>query len=93
MNDFLKMDVFFAVTMGAVVILVALLAAALLYAIRVLRAADRIAQKAEREAGLLSEDLRKLQASIRAEGFKWKLPMRWWRRVLGGRSKPANFKN
>lgn len=85
MSDFLKMDVFFAVTTAAVVVVAALASVALFHLIRLLRAAERISGGIEEEAALVRADIRDLRAGIRAEGFKWKHLSRWWRRLFGGR--------
>lgn len=77
MNDFLKMDVFFVVSTAAVVIVATLLSIAIFYAIRILRAADRLSQTVEAEAALVRDDLRDLRAGIRREGFRWKHISRW----------------
>ncbi len=57
MNDFLKMDIFFGVATAAALILTALAAIALMYAIRLLRTLARISEEVEEEAKALRQDL------------------------------------
>jgi uncharacterized protein YoxC len=72
MNEFAKMDVFFAVTTAAVIILTAALAVALVYIIKILRDIKYISKKAKSEADIISEELSGLRQNVKEQGAKLK---------------------
>lgn len=72
MEDFLKMDIFFAVATFAVLIVAALLSAFLFYCIRILRTLARIAEEVEGEAKALRGDIEEVRLKIRSEGVQAK---------------------
>lgn len=70
MDQFLKMDVFFAVTTAMVIILGILLAFILWRVFRILGHVEHISDIASDEAGRIREDVRDLRAHVRAEGLR-----------------------
>ena len=70
MDDFLKMDIFFLVATLAMVVIAMLIAAALIYRIRLLRTLERIAGEVEGEARAIIADLDGVREKVRIEGFK-----------------------
>lgn len=70
MDDFLKMDVFFAVTTLAVAVVTVLFGVALIYAIRILRTFERLMRSVEDEAELVRADINDVRKKVRAEGLK-----------------------
>jgi hypothetical protein len=72
MTEFYKMDVFFYVTTIAVVILTLLLAALIIYIIKISRDIKYISQKAKSEADLISQDLSDLRENVKGKGIKLK---------------------
>jgi hypothetical protein len=72
MNEFYKMDVFFFVATIAVVILTLLLAALIVYIIKISRDIKYISQKAKSEADLISQDLSDLRENVKDKGVKMK---------------------
>lgn len=87
MSEFLKMDVFFAVSTASVVVVAVLASVALYYVIRILRKAERLSSDIVAESSLIRADIQELRAGVKLEGFKWKHVARMWRRVLSGPSK------
>jgi hypothetical protein len=69
MDDFLKMDIFFAVTTAAVAILTAVFAFVLLRAWRVLGSIERISSEIEAETKLVRADVAELRTRVRQEAY------------------------
>jgi hypothetical protein len=86
MSEFLKMDIFFAVSTAAVVILTILLSIALIYVLRILRTVERISREASEEATRIRADIQELRSGIRIEGLKWKSIARMFGRYFADRS-------
>lgn len=88
MEDFLKMDIFFAVTTVAVVVIGGLLAWALVRIVRILGNVEKLSETVSAEAQLIRGDIDDARANIRAEGFKWAHLSRFARnsvkRFMGG---------
>ena len=72
MEDFLKMDIFFAVTTAVVLSGGALFIVALVYFIKILKSVDNIAQNVSAESDSVRGDLAILRQKIREEGMKVK---------------------
>lgn len=70
MEDVLKMDIFFAVTTAAVIILTVLVSILLLYAIRLMRTLNRISLTVAQEAQAIRADLIEARASAKRKGAK-----------------------
>lgn len=68
MDAFLKMDVFFVVATIGVVVVSALLAGVLWYALRLMRTLDRISKEVESEVKLLRKDLDTARLVAKREG-------------------------
>lgn len=83
MDDFLKMDLFFAITTFAVILLTGLISVALYRLLRLFETLDRIAKTAETEAELIREDIQALRVKAGREGLK----LRHIVKFLGGISK------
>jgi predicted RND superfamily exporter protein len=65
MNEFLKMDIFFAVTTITVVIVGILVCVVLVYVARFLRTANRIATEVEEETSAIRADLSDMRDDIK----------------------------
>jgi hypothetical protein len=70
MNDFLKMDIFFAVTTAVVFFFGVMSLVALYYVIMTLRSVSRIARNAADETDQLRGDVALLRVKIREEGMR-----------------------
>ncbi len=70
MDDFLKMDVFFAITTVAVLVLSVLVGYVLVRVLRILKSLERIVLLAEKETELVREDLVHLREKVSKEGLK-----------------------
>jgi uncharacterized membrane protein len=68
MNEFLKMDIFFVVATGALVVFVIMLCVALWYMIKILRTISHVADTVEEEAQALKDDFDEARASIKRGG-------------------------
>ena len=81
MDQFYKMDVFFFVTTIAVVVMTALLAAATIYVIRILKDVKYITRKARTEADIISGELSELRENVKEQGAKLKFFNSFFRNV------------
>lgn len=72
MDDFLKMDVFFAVTTAAVLALSVLIGFVLVRVMHILKSLERILDIAEKETERVRDDLEGLRAKARREGLKFR---------------------
>ncbi len=72
MTEFYKMDVFFFIATVAAVVLTVLLAAALIFVIKILRDIKYITRKAKTEADIISGELTDLRENIKSKGAKLK---------------------
>ena len=72
MNDFLKMDIFFAMTTAVVALIGVFSLVALYYVISILRSVDHLAQNVSKESDSLREDINVLRRKVRDEGMKVK---------------------
>ena len=70
MTDFLKMDVFFAVTTSVVVLGGVFLLVALFYLVRILRSADYVLRNVRDESDDIRGDMQILRKKVRDEGVK-----------------------
>ncbi|MBP9816464.1 MAG: hypothetical protein KBD05_00300 [Candidatus Pacebacteria bacterium] len=70
MDDFLKMDVFFAVTTVAVLTFTVLVSLVLMRMLSILKSLERIVLLAEKETELVREDLVHLREKVSKEGLK-----------------------
>ncbi len=72
MEDFLKMDIFFAVTTAVVLVggMVAIIA--LVYVVSILQSVNHLMKNVSEESDRVREDLVVLRGKIRDEGMKWK---------------------
>jgi uncharacterized membrane-anchored protein YhcB (DUF1043 family) len=69
MNEFLKMDIFFAIAAIGFVVLTVMVGIVLWYAIRLVRTLSRVADTVEGEANALKNDFDEARASIKREGM------------------------
>lgn len=67
MNEFIKMDIFFVVATAALVVLTVLASIFLVYAIRVVRTADRLGTLVENEMELIKGDINDARLAARRE--------------------------
>lgn len=72
MNEFLKMDIFFAIASVATIILAVLIIILLIYLIKFVKNIKYISDKARTETDNLSHDMQILRENIHREGFKIK---------------------
>ncbi len=72
MNEFYKMDVFFFIATISAVILTILLAAALIFVIKILKDIKYITKKAKTEADIISGELSELRENVKTQGAKLK---------------------
>ncbi len=70
MTDFLKMDIFFAVTTAAVFFAGVMGMVALFYVIRILRSIDHVAKNASDESDAIRVDIGALREKMREEGVR-----------------------
>ncbi len=70
MNEFLKMDIFFAMTTAVVVLIGIFSLVALFYIIKILRSVDHVADNVSKESDSLREDITILRHKVRDEGMK-----------------------
>ena len=70
MTDFLKMDVFFAVTTVIVFFWGVMGMVMLYYMIKILRKADHVAENVSAESDSLRKDVEVLRAKVREEGMR-----------------------
>ena len=72
MNDFLKMDIFFAVTTVAVVVISILMIFVLIRVLRILRNVEDISTIVEEEGQKIREDIAHVRESVKEEGVRAK---------------------
>lgn len=65
MNDFLKMDIFFIVTTGAVVVIAVLLVMVLIRLLRILKTVDEVSEIVQEEAEEIRNDIREVRAGVK----------------------------
>jgi hypothetical protein len=70
MSDFLKMDIFFAVTTVAVIVLTFLLTLVLIRVLGVLRKIDEVATLVKEEGQQLREDIQNVRESVTEGGLR-----------------------
>ena len=86
MDDFLKMDVFFAVTTAVVTLLGILGLIALFYIIRILHKVNYIAQNVREESDYIREDINTLRDKVKNEGMKFKHLADFFSNIYGPRT-------
>ena len=69
MTELLKMDIFFVVATAATALVAAGVIVALVYAVRLLRTMNRVAENIEEEAEAIREDIKDARDSVR--GFRF----------------------
>jgi len=84
MEDFLKMDIFFAVATLATVLLAGALLLLILRVYRILGHVERISEEVAEEAQLIRADVSALRADVRKEGYSALAYVRAARRLLQG---------
>lgn len=88
MDDFLKMDIFFAVATLSTVVVAGLTAYALVRILRILRNVEKLSDTVTEEAQLIRGDIDEMRERVKAEGFKWAHLSRFMRssvkRFMGG---------
>ena len=72
MDEFLKMDIFFAVTTVVVLLGGVFCVVALFYFIKILRSVDNVARNVSEESNSIRGDIGILRTKIRDEGMKLK---------------------
>ncbi len=82
MNEFLKMDIFFAITTFVVAFWGIIGIIALYYIIRILKNIDRLSQLAVEEADELRDDIADIRSHIRDEGIRFKSVVDFFSHVL-----------
>ena len=70
MEDLIKMDIFFAVTTGSVVIITAFLALLFVRVYSILRNVESISRNVSEESSIIREDIAEVRAALRREGYK-----------------------
>ncbi len=85
MDDFLKMDIFFAVTTAVVTLLGVFGLVALFYIIRILHKVDYIAHNVREESDSIRDDIENLRAKVKSEGMKWKHFADFFGNIAGNR--------
>lgn len=85
METIAKADIFFFITSVAVILLALLGAAALVYAIRILRSIRKIADLAQHEAQNLSQDIQDLRDEVKKEGGRLGGAIKAFARMLLGK--------
>lgn len=66
------MDIFFAVTTLAVIVVASLLGIVLYYVIRILRNVEHVSERVAEESDNIKSDLEELRTNVRKEGAKLK---------------------
>ncbi len=88
MDEFLKMDIFFVVATGAVILVTLLVVFILVLVARILRNVDRISETVSEEVTLLRTDVADLRGHVRNEGVKARHFLRFFqsavKRFFGG---------
>jgi uncharacterized protein YoxC len=87
MNEFLKMDVFFAITSVVTIILAVLIIILLVYLIKFVKNIKYISDKARTETDNLSQDIQTLRENIHREGFKVKHVLSFFGSIIKRRKK------
>ena len=87
MSDFLKMDIFFAVTTGVVFLGGLLLLAGLFYLIRILRNVEHVSHNISEESDNLKSDLGVLRKKVREEGMKFSHFLQFFTGIMGRRKR------
>jgi hypothetical protein len=72
MTDIAKMDIFFIVTTGTVLILGVLLVVLILRILRIMKNVEHISENVSHESDAIREDLVELRGQIRENGFRVK---------------------
>ncbi len=93
MDDFLKMDIFFAVTTAVVLLFGVFSCVVLFYIIKILRNATHVMDNVSEESDILREDIAVLRENIHEEGLKVKHIVEFWGNVAapgkaGAKPKP-----
>lgn len=83
MNQFLEMNIFFAVTTLVVIAIGVSLAFVLMRIWRILGHVEKISRDVSEESNLLRVDIADLRANIKAEGFKLKHLGKFYSSTLG----------
>ena len=92
MTDFLKMDVFFAVTTSVVVLGGVFMLVALFYVIRILRSADYVVRNIRDESDDIRGDMQILRKKVRDEGVKIKHFMDFFGNIHARNASPRKKK-
>jgi len=71
-ESFIHADIFFFISTIALVLISIGIVVVLVYVIKILRNVGEISDKIKTESGEIVADLKKLRASLRDEGVKWK---------------------
>jgi hypothetical protein len=79
MTEFAKMDIFFIVTTGAVVIIGILVAFVLYRVWRILGHVERISEMMGDEAVLVKSDIAKLRHNVASKGFRMRYVVRFFK--------------
>lgn len=86
MDDFLKMDIFFAVTTAVVTLCGIFGLVALFYLIRILHKVNYIAQNVREESDYIRDDISTLRDKIKSEGMKFKHISDFFSNIYGPRT-------
>ncbi len=70
MDSFLKMDIFFAVTTVAVVVISVLLAMVLIRLLKVLKTVDEVTEIVHEESEQIRDDIREVRATVKAQTLR-----------------------
>jgi len=87
MDDFLKMDIFFAATTAVVLLGGAVLIVGLVYVVRILRNFDHLSRNISEESDHVRSDIAVLRSRIRDEGMKVKHWLDFFDRFSARRSR------
>lgn len=87
MNEFLKMDIFFAISSVVAIILAVLIVILLVYAIKFVKNIKYISDKARTETDNLGQDIQTLRENIRSEGLKVKHVLSFFGSIIKKRKK------
>lgn len=82
MNSFIHADIFFFVTTIAVVVVAAALTIAIIYFIKVLMDIKDVTRQVKEETALFREDIGRLRADVRREGFRLERLFSFFRDML-----------
>jgi uncharacterized protein YoxC len=82
MNEFLKIDIFFAITSVVVIILAILVIILLVYLIKFVKNLKYISDKARTETDNLRLDIQTLRHNIHTEGFKFKHALNFFGSII-----------